>query len=501
MTNGSSGGRLEPLSVIGDYRLVRCLGEGGMASVWLAEHQMLRKKFAVKLLLADNANDPEVRARFCREASVMGALDHPNVVSVSYGGVTSDGRLYLVMEALQGQSLRALLENVQRDTGQPLTAIRAVTLVRQACAGVAHAHEHGVIHRDLKPENLFVSQRQGTSEQLKVLDFGIARFHDHPEAASYKTQTGVVLGTPYYMSPEQARGEPEIDARTDVYSLAAITYELLSGVKPHRGDQYNAVIADIITREPLPLDGFALDIPPGLAEVVAQGMRRDRTLRYQSIAEFDRALANYSTRHAPTDSVAPVSKANSARLSITSAVPTRVVPPRTPASEGAIGAQRLERCRGGERPNQVTRKRSLMVAVAVGFAVTSLVGFSWKAFRHSEIGSTARRSPAIASTSKSTQPVLSKEEPPAFLEALPEVQRPVGPSTPAIPTATAMKPQLPLKAEPASRPPTIATPVSAISRQVGAPASATKTQPPAAPSADLELPVPSNPYGRSRDLM
>lgn len=285
--------RLQPSTVVGDYRLIRPLGEGGMGSVWLAEHAVLPKRFAIKFLLRDYASNTDAWARFEQEARTIGGLDHPNVVSAVNYGVTSEGQPYLVMEALTGKSLGELLEDSLRETGKPLPAARAIELVRQACAGVAHAHAHGVIHRDLKPDNLFAARTSIGTEQVKVLDFGIAKIRDTSGSSFHKTQTGTVLGTPYYMSPEQARGESNIDFVTDVYSLTAILYELLSGTKPHDGNQYNALIADIIERDPTPLDERKLNLPPGLSAVLVKGMERSRTKRYQAISELERALATF----------------------------------------------------------------------------------------------------------------------------------------------------------------------------------------------------------------
>lgn len=314
--------RLQPSAVVGDYRLIRPLGEGGMGSVWLAEHVVLPKRFAIKFLLRDYASDTDVRARFEQEARTIGGLDHPNVVSAVNYGFTTEGQPYLVMEALTGKSLGELLEDSLKETGKPLPAARVIDLVRQACAGVAHAHAHGVIHRDLKPDNLFAARTSLGTEQVKVLDFGIAKIRDATGSSWHKTQTGAVLGTPYYMSPEQARGESDIDFVTDVYSLTAILYELLSGKKPHDGNQYNALIADIIERDPTPLDEQALNLPPGLSAVLVKGMERSRTQRYQAVPELDRALSTFASWPLERVSTQRVERA-SGKIS-TTAVPVSV---------------------------------------------------------------------------------------------------------------------------------------------------------------------------------
>jgi serine/threonine-protein kinase len=376
-------------SVIGEYRLIHQLGEGGMGSVWLAEHVVLGKRFAIKFLLAENANNPDLRARFEQEARTIGRLEHPNVVSATNFGFTPDGCPYLVMEALRGQSLRGLLDQVLASTGRPLEPRRAIALIREACAGIAHAHENGVIHRDLKPDNLFVIQTITGRDQVKVLDFGIAKIRGAAGPMTHKTQTGLILGTPYYMSYEQARGETDLDFRTDIYSLAAILYELVSGARPRDGEHYNAIIADIITRDPTPLDETSLGLPPGLSALLLRGMSRVRELRYQTITEFESALGalEHSASASAAESVASGdAAARRASTRSANALATLYVPrslalktntgPTAPATNVDLD--------GLEPKRKTTKRRGLWAAVATSlalFATTGLFLTRWLAPR------------------------------------------------------------------------------------------------------------------------
>jgi serine/threonine-protein kinase len=297
----ADGGRSRVGQVIGGkYRLERPLGTGGMGEVYEARHTFIGRRFAVKLLLPQYANQREMLTRFQREAQAAGALESEHVTAVTDFGFTDDGAPYLLMEHLDGEDLGRLLVR----TG-PLDVARAVDLTIQACRGLAVAHRHGIIHRDLKPENLFVVARSDGSDLLKLLDFGIAKLRDRGGAGAAAggalaadtvhdtTRSGSALGTPCYMPPEQARGERDIDHRADIYALGVILYEMLSREKPHNGDSYNAILFHILTQAPTPLETLRDGLPPGLIEVVARAMAFDRDGRYAGAAELAEALAPF----------------------------------------------------------------------------------------------------------------------------------------------------------------------------------------------------------------
>jgi tRNA A-37 threonylcarbamoyl transferase component Bud32 len=217
--------RREGELVGGKYRLVRYLAAGGMGAVYEAQHTVVRRRFAIKLLRAELAAQRESLTRFEREAEVAGTLENENVAATIDFGIAEDGSPYIVMEYLAGESLRSLIDRVGR-----IPISRACEIVVQASRGVEAAHKAGIIHRDINPQNLFLCRRDDGTDLVKVLDFGIAKL---AAAESAETQTGAILGTPAYLSPEQARGEKTVDHRTDIYGLGAVFYELLTGHKPH----------------------------------------------------------------------------------------------------------------------------------------------------------------------------------------------------------------------------------------------------------------------------
>ena len=274
----------------GKYRLVRLLGAGGMGEVYEAQHELIGRRFAIKFLHPQLASNSEVVARFQREAQAAGGLENENIAAVVDAGTADDGAPYLVMEYLDGEDLAHLL---MRGGALPLS--RAVFIMIQACRGLAAAHGRGIVHRDLKPENLYICRRNDGSDLVKVLDFGIAKLHTG-RASTSLTQTGTTMGTPYYMSLEQARGAKEVDHRTDIYALGVILYEMLSGAKPHPGESYNAILYHVLTQEPAPLDSMRPDLPPSLSAIVQKAMAREPGDRYASVAEFMEALIPLSGR-------------------------------------------------------------------------------------------------------------------------------------------------------------------------------------------------------------
>jgi eukaryotic-like serine/threonine-protein kinase len=288
--------------VVGDkYLIRRLLGEGGMGTVYEARHQVVGRRFAIKFLRAQFAEEAQMLARFRREAQAAGALENENIAAVTDFGSATDGSPYIVMEYLDGSDLAKLL----RENG-PLPVGRAVGAVIQACRGLNAAHDSGIVHRDLKPENLFVCKRGDGSDLIKVLDFGIAKLRKPDVTDDLSTETGMALGTPYYMSPEHAQGSKDIDHRTDIYALGVILYELLSGRRPHDGEGYNAAIVQIATQPPTPLQSLRPDLPAPLHAVISRALARDPEQRFASAAELADALAPFvSANSGPSFTVMP----------------------------------------------------------------------------------------------------------------------------------------------------------------------------------------------------
>ena len=274
------------------YRILRMIAEGGMGVVYEAQHAVVKRRFAVKFLRTDLADRRDLLTRFHREAQAAGALESENIAAAIDFGILADGTPYIVMEHLVGESLGSLLA---REGCLPIE--RAVDLCLQACRGMQAAHAAGIVHRDLKPENLFLCRREDGTDLVKVLDFGIAKL-EQSELNSAATRTGTILGTPAYMSPEQARGDKSIDHRTDVYGLVAILFEMLSGKKPHPGDSHNAILHHIATQPAVSLRSAQPNLPAPLVETVERALACNRDQRHASVEELVLALAPFARREA-----------------------------------------------------------------------------------------------------------------------------------------------------------------------------------------------------------
>ena len=261
----------------GRYRLERPLGRGGMATVYLGRDSELDRPVAVKVLAENLAGDAAFRKRFLREARLAARLSHPNVVSVYDAGEDADGRLYIVMECVEGETLADVL----RERGR-LPADEAVGLALQACRGLAHAHAAGLVHRDVKPQNLLL-RKDGI---LKIADFGIARAAE----TTALTQVGTVLGTAAYLSPEQALGK-EVTSAADVYSLGAVLYELLAGRPPYEFDSLGDLAAQQAQGAITPVSELAPDVPERVEDAVMRSLARNPHYRPSSAAELARELA------------------------------------------------------------------------------------------------------------------------------------------------------------------------------------------------------------------
>ena len=284
----ASGDELVGTTLNSTYAVERLLGEGGMGRVYLAQHKRIaQKRVAIKVLHGDLATNPQVLARFQREAESAAVISHPNVVTVLDVDVTPRGMPYMVCEFLEGIDLADHLKEVQR-----LDVVDAVSITRQLCQGLGAAHARGVIHRDLKPPNIFLvgDFSKGTPAHLfaKVLDFGLSRFHGG-EGEQNLTKTGIIMGTPSYMAPEQARGQ-RVDHRADVYGLGTILYTVLTGRAPFQGETPQAIILALLNSEPPRPRSLVPTIPPHLELVIERAMARNPDERYPDMAAFEQAL-------------------------------------------------------------------------------------------------------------------------------------------------------------------------------------------------------------------
>jgi hypothetical protein len=268
----------------GQYRLIRKLGEGGMGEVHLAEHQLLKRPCALKLIKAEAGADPIALARFEREVQSAARLTHPNTIEIFDYGHTDDGTFYYVMEYLQGMSLAELL----REAG-PLPPGRVIYLFRQACAGLAEAHGLGLVHRDLKPANMFVAVRGGESDVAKVLDFGLVKVTQDPDAAAL-TSDMTISGTPLFMAPEQAVGDRSLDARADIYALGAMMYFALTARPPFTGESAFAVMMAHARDPVVPPSQVLPGTPDDLECVILRCLAKKPDDRYASVKALGEAL-------------------------------------------------------------------------------------------------------------------------------------------------------------------------------------------------------------------
>jgi serine/threonine protein kinase len=272
----------------GKYEVMSLIGRGGMGSVWLGRHTSLGAHVAIKFVDPEHAKSQEARSRFVTEARAAATIRSKHAIHIYDHGVTEDGRPYIVMELLAGEALDKRLERVGR-----LTLPETARLLGQVCRGLQRAHDAGIIHRDLKPENIFIVHPTDDDEEIaKVLDFGIAKIKPSPGDLSVtsSTKTGAVMGTPYYMSPEQARGLRNIDHRTDLWSLGVIAYRCLTGELPFDGESVGDLLVKICT-SPLPTPSNTKGVPSSFDPWFFRVLERDVEKRFSSASDLADSLA------------------------------------------------------------------------------------------------------------------------------------------------------------------------------------------------------------------
>jgi serine/threonine-protein kinase len=303
------------------YRIVRLLGEGGMGAVYEGENTRIHRRVAIKVLHSSVAGSADAVQRFEREAQAAGRIGSEHIVEVLDLGHLPDGDRYMVMEFLDGQSLSQRIESRGRLSAQVIAPI-----IVQLLEGLRAAHDAGIIHRDLKPDNVFLlANRSSQRDFVKILDFGISKFNTLGGEFSM-TRTGAVMGTPYYMSPEQAKGNRDVDLRADLYAVGVILYEALAGEVPFSAETFNELLFKIVLESPAPLVDKVPDIDPTFAAIVDKAMARDPAQRYQTAEEMKAAIEGWLVG-------APVLTDNT----LTQGTPHGVVrsPMHTPAPAGA----------------------------------------------------------------------------------------------------------------------------------------------------------------------
>jgi serine/threonine-protein kinase len=285
------------------YRVLKKMGEGGMGTVYLAEHITIEKKVALKVLLHEYARKADLKERFLQEARAAARIGHENIVDITDFGDSPDGSVFFAMEFLEGSDLSRVIRK-----GGPIPWGRAKPILLQICRALSAAHAKGIIHRDMKPENIYLIEREGRSDFVKVLDFGIAKMSMEGSGESRLTRTGMIFGTPEYMSPEQAQGNKP-DHRVDIYAVGVIMYEMLTGHVPFKADTFMGILTKHIFEQPIPPTQMNPDvgIPAEVEALVMKALNKERDQRFQSMAEMAAAIAQASGRMTrPTGDIAAI---------------------------------------------------------------------------------------------------------------------------------------------------------------------------------------------------
>ncbi len=410
----------------GKFVVERVIGIGGMGVVVAAHHKHLEQTVAIKFLRRDAAKDEMAVSRFLREARAVIGLQSEHVVRVMDAGRLEDGLPYLVMEYLNGQDLDQML--VARGH-VPLS--EAVEYLLQAMEAVADAHAAGIVHRDLKPSNLFLTLRPDGSPHLKVLDFGISKAFDAAGAKQPSlTVTSMTLGSPLYMSPEQVRSSKTVDARTDIWALGVIAYELLAGIQPFEAETVTSLCAKIVADEPVPLRSIRPEVPPEFEAVVLKCLEKSPAARYQSVIQLASALRPFASPDGLA-SVARITRTGGALKPTLASAPERV---SQPAGHTALPVSTASRPRIGEsdpgyaetvaswqetgdRRGKQVKTAGLLTAVALAMLVFAIVVVKW---------------PRAAAPSGSAQPAVSAAS--VIEMAAPVVTLPVAPAESAVPS-------------------------------------------------------------------
>jgi serine/threonine-protein kinase len=286
------------------YHVIKKLGEGGMGQVYLAEHVKMGRRSAIKVMSPSMVHDPDAVARFNREAANASRITHPNVCAVYDFGETPDGLIYLAMEFVEGEPLTAIIE---REGALPIA--RATAIFKQTADALQAAHDLGIVHRDLKPDNIMVARTRDGADLVKVVDFGIAKAVGGDEAGQKVTKTGLVVGTPEFMSPEQLSGD-KVDGRTDLYSLALVYFRMLTGELPFKADSVQETMVKRLTDDPATLADTRPDLsfPDGLQQVLDAALARTPGERYQTVAKFADDVVAVAGLARGTRGVAPATR-------------------------------------------------------------------------------------------------------------------------------------------------------------------------------------------------
>jgi eukaryotic-like serine/threonine-protein kinase len=440
--------------IAGKYRIDRVLGAGGMGIVVSAQHLQLKQRVAIKFLLDQAMAAPDSVARFLREAQAAARIQSEHVARVLDVSTLESGAPYMVMEFLEGSDLAELLE--QRG---PLPLAEAVGYLLEACEGVAEAHAAGVVHRDLKPANLFLCQRGSGRSLIKVLDFGISKTQNAGAAESTElalTKTSAVMGSPVYMSPEQMASAKNVDARTDIWSLGVSLFELVTGERPFGGETLTELIASVLRLPPRSLRELQHEIPSEFESALTRSLEKERTERYQTVADFAAAIAPFGPSH--SDAVVErisrtlgVTPQSGPAFDATQRAPELLNAARAREAQAASAGGSTSKAVWAEGAPSVasgTRSRTLLLLGAA--ALVGLGGMAWSRWQTQRADELVRSSAlplpsapsAVALGASATAPVASHENNGSLRDAG-TLNAAGGSGSSALPSASAMPPPLP----------------------------------------------------------
>jgi serine/threonine-protein kinase len=452
----------------GKYRISRLIGQGGMGAVYAGEHLRIGRRVAVKVLHANIANDAEIVTRFEREAQAAARIGNDHILDVLDVGSLPDGSRFMVCEFLDGETLSSRLEREKR-----LSPAQMVPIARQLLNGLGAAHLAGVVHRDLKPDNIFLLRHKaGWSDFVKIIDFGISKFQPlNADEGMRMTATGIVMGTPFYLSPEQARGTRDADGRSDIYAVGVILYESVTGQLPFAAQNFNELLFKIVLESPRPPHEVMPELDLAFSQIIMKAMARNPEDRFKDTTEMMTAIEQWAATSGLALAGPIVTGSGAARLPSN---PNIVVPAPTPSNWGATGAMTA--------PEVKPARRTPAIAAAAAGAMLLVGGLAYGGYALTR--SDDATPVGSAAVDSAAAPVAPKVEAPVPVTPKAPEPAPVQPAQPKPPAAATQAPppdEPPVSANKPDRKPVNRPRATAASRPPPPPAPA-RTAAPAAPA-------------------